>query len=88
MWHREGVYAIEAVYTILYLLSLNGGGVLSAERELSEGHVVQDDVEVFGAVDELLPHQQAHLLPLGDQLRRVELGHHGLQYLEKRNARK
>ncbi len=35
-----------------HLLGLHGRRVLAAEAQLSDGHVVQDDVEVAGAVSQ------------------------------------
>lgn len=43
------------------LFGLHGGRVLSAEAELSDGHIVQDDVEVFGPLEQLSADQQRHL---------------------------
>lgn len=43
------------------LFGLDGGCVLSAEAELSDGDVVQDDVEVFGPLKQLSADQQGHL---------------------------
>ena len=64
-----------------HLLGLDGGGVLPAEAELGDGDVVEDDVEVPGAVGQLLADHHGDLLALRDQLRGVELGHHALQHL-------
>lgn len=44
------------------LFGFNSGCVLSAEAELSDGHIVQDDVEVFGALEQLSADQQRHLM--------------------------
>ena len=46
-----------------------------------QGDVVQDDVEIPGPLDQLLPDQHADLGSLGDELRGVELGHDGLEHL-------
>ena len=43
------------------MLGLDGGGVLSTEAQLGDGHVVQDDVEVFGPLEQLSADQQGHL---------------------------
>lgn len=43
------------------LLGLDSGGVLSAEAELGDGHVVQDDVEVFRPLKQLPADQQGNL---------------------------
>lgn len=63
------------------LFALHSGRVLLAEAQLRQRHVVQDDVEVLCALDELATDQQRDLRALGNQLRRVELGHHALQHL-------
>lgn len=43
------------------LFGLHSGGVLSTEAELCDGHVVQDDVEVFGPLKQLSADQQGDL---------------------------
>lgn len=65
------------------LLGLDGGGVLPAEAELGNGDVVQDDVEISGAVGQLLADQHGDLLTLRDQLGSVELGHNALLCMKR-----
>ena len=36
------------------LLGFNGGGVLVAETEIGDGHVVEDDVEVARPIGQLV----------------------------------
>lgn len=43
------------------LFGLHGGRVLAAEAELGDGHVVQDDVEVFGPLKQLPADQHGNL---------------------------
>lgn len=43
------------------LFGLHGGRVLAAEAELGDGHVVQDDVEVFGPLEQLPADQHGNL---------------------------
>lgn len=43
------------------LFGLHGGRVLAAEAELCDGHVVQDDVEVFGPLKQLPADQHGNL---------------------------
>ena len=49
------------------LLCLHGGGVFSAEAQLCDGHVVQDDVEVFSSLEQISADQQRHLEEEGDE---------------------
>ena len=51
------------------------------EREVGDGHVVHDQVELLRAVGQLVADTRAHGLTLAQQLLRVVLGHHGLQHL-------
>lgn len=51
------------------------------DKNTYQGDVVQDDVEILGSLDELVPHQHADLSSLRDELRGVELGHDGLEHL-------
>lgn len=51
----------DLLHLLTDLLGLDGGGVLSAEAQLSDGHVVQDDVEVFCPLEQLSADQQGHL---------------------------
>jgi len=44
-----------------HLLGLHGRTVLGTEAQLRDGHVIQDDVEVFGPLDELRADQGGHL---------------------------
>eukprot|EP00166_Cyanidium_caldarium_P002155 ctg_2168.g342 len=64
-----------------HLLGLYGRGVLLAKRQVRDGDVVEEDVEVFGALDEVALDQPRHLFALRDQLRRIKLGHHRLGHL-------
>ncbi len=50
-----------SLYLLTDLFGLHSGGVLSAEAELGDGHVVQDDVEVFGPLKQLSADQQGNL---------------------------
>lgn len=43
------------------MFGLDGGGVLSAEAELRDGHVIQDDVEVLRPLEQLSADQQGNL---------------------------
>lgn len=43
------------------LFGLHSGRVLVTEAELGDGHVIQDDVEVFGPLKQLSADQQGNL---------------------------
>lgn len=64
-----------------HLFVLDGLGELVPEREVGDGHVVHNQVELFCAVGQLVADASAHGLTLAQQLLRVVLGHHGLQHL-------
>lgn len=49
------------LFLLTDLFGLNCSGVLSTEAELGDGHVVQDDVEVFCPLKQLSADQQGHL---------------------------
>lgn len=53
--------SIQVHHELTNLFGLDGGRVLSTEAELGDGHVIQDDVEVFGPLEELSADQQGHL---------------------------
>lgn len=44
------------------LFGLNGSRVLPTEAELRNRYVVQDDVEVFGSLEQFSSDQQRHLV--------------------------
>ena len=67
------------------LLGLHSGGVFRAEAEISDGDIVQENVEVPSSLHQLLPHQQTDLAPLGDELGGVELGNNSFQDLVDNN---
>lgn len=46
---------------LTHLLGLHGSRVLPAEAELGDGHVVQDDVEVFSSLKQFSADQQRDL---------------------------
>lgn len=61
---RGGNPVLRSLYGELVLTNLFGlhsSSILTAEAQLSDGHVVKDDVEVFGSFIQLPPHQQRHL---------------------------
>lgn len=43
------------------LLGLHSSRVLAAEAQLSDGHIIEDDVEVLGPLEQLPAHQQGNL---------------------------
>mmetsp|Transcript_28016 Transcript_28016/g.70341 ORF Transcript_28016/g.70341 Transcript_28016/m.70341 type:complete len:352 (+) Transcript_28016:202-1257(+) len=63
------------------LLLLNSCRVFGAEGEMRDGHIIQQDVELAGAGDELLPDAQGHLFSLRDKFTGIKLGHHSLHDL-------
>ena len=63
------------------LLGLDGGGILSAECQFRDRHVVENDVEISGSVGELLSDEQRDLLTLRDELGGVEFCDDALQNL-------
>jgi len=63
------------------LLVLDGLGELVAEREVGDGDVVHDEVELLRPVGQLVPDARAHGLTLAQQLLGVVLGHDCLQHL-------
>lgn len=50
-------------------------------RPYRQRHIVQHDVEPSSSPDQVISHESAHVLTLGDQLRSIELGNHALQHL-------
>lgn len=64
-----------------HLLGLDGAGELTAELQVCDGDILQDDVELGSTLSQVLPDLARHLLTLGEQLRGVELGDDLLQSL-------
>ena len=67
--------------TLSHLLVLDGLGELVAKGEVGDGHVVHDEVELLGAVRELVTDAGADRLTLAEELLCVVLGHDGLEHL-------
>ena len=63
------------------LLLLDSCRELSAIREVGDGNIVEDDVEVVGPMDKGVMDKGGDLGPLGEELFRVKLGDAGLEYL-------
>lgn len=68
-------------HTYAHLLVLDGLRELVAEGEVGDGHVVHDEVELLGAVGQLVPDAGADRLTLAQQLLRIVLGYDCLQHL-------
>ncbi|RUS19236.1 hypothetical protein BC937DRAFT_87792 [Endogone sp. FLAS-F59071] len=51
------------------------------KADMSDGDVVEDNVETQGAPCEVLAHEAGNTLTLRDELRGVELRNYGLEYL-------
>lgn len=64
-----------------HLFSLDSLGELLAKRHVGDGHVLQLDVELRGALLQVVSDLVGHHLSHRDQLRGVELRHRGLQDL-------
>mmetsp|Transcript_43946 Transcript_43946/g.138123 ORF Transcript_43946/g.138123 Transcript_43946/m.138123 type:complete len:329 (+) Transcript_43946:195-1181(+) len=64
-----------------HLLVLNGLGELPAEGQVRDGHVVEDEVEILGALRERVADLLGDGRALRQQLLGVVLGHHGLEHL-------
>lgn len=62
------------------LFGLDGSAVLRTEAELGDRDVIEDDVKVFGALDELAADHVGHQLTLSDELTGVEFGDHALEH--------
>jgi len=63
------------------LLGLDGVRELGREGDMGDGHIVEDEVEPPSPAGQVVPHQTGDHLSLGDELRGVELGDHGLEHL-------
>lgn len=66
------------------LFGLHGSCVLSAEAELSDSHVVQDDVKVFCPLEQLPADQQRHLQARGQNCQSL-LGMSGFNWRSERH---
>mmetsp|Transcript_38971 Transcript_38971/g.81505 ORF Transcript_38971/g.81505 Transcript_38971/m.81505 type:complete len:320 (+) Transcript_38971:36-995(+) len=66
---------------LCHLLGLHSLLILRAEVEVRNRHIVQEDVEVIGALHQPLPDHAAHELALHDELGCVVLRYHALQHL-------
>lgn len=53
-----------------------------AKGEVGDGHVIHDEMELLGAVRELVTDPGANRLTLAEEFLRVVLRHHGLQHLQ------
>lgn len=61
------------------LLLLNSTGEFTTECHVSDGDILEGDMELLGALEELGPDAVRNLLTLGDKLRSVELGDNGFE---------
>ena len=61
------------------LLLLDGLGELLAEGHVGDGHILERDVELLGALDEIGPDPLRDSFTLGNELCRIELGNNGLE---------
>lgn len=61
------------------LFLLNGAGEFLAESHVSDGYILEGDVELFSAAHEIGADAVRHGLSLGDELGGVELGDDGLE---------
>jgi hypothetical protein len=61
------------------LLLLDGLGELLAERHVRDGHVLEGDVELAGALEQVGADAVGHGFALGDELGGVELGDDGFE---------
>merc|ERR1711939_772900 len=61
------------------LLGLNGSGILAAEAEVSDRHIIEIDEEVGSTLPKTVLNHAAHQLSLCDELRSVEAGHDALE---------
>ena len=71
----------EVAWIPTYLFGLNSAGVLLAEAELSNGHIIEDDVEVLSTLNEVSSDHEWYLLPHRDELSSIELGNDRLEHL-------